>query len=261
VPEDGGSAQSEVVELVNPAGAGAALIVCEHASNHIPDRYDGLGLGDKDRDSHVAWDPGARDVALGLSRALDAPLLAARISRLVYDCNRPPDAPDAIPERSETIEVPGNRGLTSGQRQERIGSVYQPFCNAVSELIAARGARGTDLVLITVHSFTPVYFGKSRAVEIGILHDADSRLADAMLAGAPALPHRRIERNRPYGPEDGVTHTLKLHGLPNHLQNVMIEIRNDLLQSRSDVARITGELLELICPAFAAIGQEAAQHA
>jgi predicted N-formylglutamate amidohydrolase len=40
----------------------------------------------------------------------------------------------------------------------------------------------------------------------------------------------KVERNEPYGPEDGVTHTLRLHALPNGLLNVMIEVRNDLIQ-------------------------------
>lgn len=80
-----------------------------------------------------------------------------------------------------------------------------------------------------MHSFTPVYHGRERAVELGILHDEDSRLADRMLRAAAAAPLYRTERNEPYGPEDGVTHTLILHGLSNGLRNVMIEVRNDLI--------------------------------
>ena len=44
------------------------------------------------------------------------------------------------------------------------------------------------MAVVTVHSFTPVHFGEPRAVELGILHDEDSRLADGMLARAGALP-------------------------------------------------------------------------
>jgi predicted N-formylglutamate amidohydrolase len=43
-----------------------------------------------------------------------------------------------------------------------------------------------------------------------------------------------VGRNQPYGPEDGVTHTLRLHALPLGLLNVMIEIRNDLIQTLDD---------------------------
>jgi predicted N-formylglutamate amidohydrolase len=35
--------------------------------------------------------------------------------------------------------------------------------------------------------------------------------------------------NEPYGPGDGVLHTLNLHAAPRGLEHVMIEIRNDLV--------------------------------
>ena len=250
MPEGRSDAAMDAVELINPQGAGPALLLCEHAANHIPARYEGLGLSAEARDSHAAWDPGARDVALALSRALDAPLVAGGVSRLVYDCNRPPEAASATPEKSELVEVPGNRDLTAEARAERVETVYRPFCAAVSAAIADRRARNLPTVLITVHSFTPVYYGQPRETEIGILHDADSRMADAMLERASTLPNRRIARNDPYGPEDGVTHSLKLHGIANGLPNVMIELRNDLIADASAVAAMADDLMALIGPAL-----------
>lgn len=241
---------SSSVEIENRAGSGPVVILCEHASHAIPARYGGLGLGSADMRSHAAWDPGARAVALILSQALDAPMVASRVSRLVYDCNRPPDAASAMPERSEIIEVPGNRGLTAAQRDERIVSVYHPFRDAVAGVLADRQARAMFTALITVHSFTPVFHGQERAVEIGILHDADSRMADAMLARAGTLAHRRIRRNAPYGPEDDVTHTLKVHGIANALPNVMIEMRNDLIATPEAQAAMADDLLRMIRPAL-----------
>ncbi len=249
-------AQKEAVEIFNADGAGDVLILCEHASHDIPERYNGLGLAEADRTSHAAWDPGARAVSLALAKALDAPMVASRVSRLVYDCNRPPEAHSAMPVKSEVIEVPGNVGLTDEDRAERVQSVYVPFCTAVGDILSARKATGRDTVLVTMHSFTPVYFGTRRAVEIGILHDRDNRLADAMLAEAQRLPHRKIARNDPYGPEDGVTHSLRLHGLQNGLANVMIEVRNDLLRMPEDEAQMAEELLTLLRPALAALKTE-----
>lgn len=252
--------KAEAVEIVHPQAAGVGLILCEHASSHIPDRYDGLGLSEEARSSHVAWDPGARDLALLLSRALEAPVVASRVSRLVYDCNRPPEAPDAVPAKSERFDVPGNAALSDTDRQERVETVYRPFCEAVAGVIAARRASGKPLLVITVHSFTPVYFGRKRDVEIGILHDADSRLADAILARADLLPHRRIARNEPYGPADGVTHSLKIHALAHGFANVMLEVRNDLLRSAGDVQMMADELLQLIRPALHDLALEDDAH-
>ncbi len=235
---------SSAVDLHGTGRPGPALILCEHASNHIPARYEGLGLDRKDRDSHAAWDPGALAVAQHLSDALNSPLIASAVSRLVYDCNRPPEAPSAMPEKSELIDVPGNKNLTKAQRQERVDTVYTPFCDAVTAQITARKPE----ILITMHSFTPVYYGKPRVCEIGILHDDDTRLADVMLAHAHLTPHLRVERNVPYGPEDGVTHSLKLHGLDHSLPNVMIEIRNDLIASPGQQKAMAVDLLQMIQP-------------
>ncbi len=71
--------------------SGRIILVCEHASNHIPPEWGDLGLSVDQRRAHIAWDPGALGLARGLSRRLDAALIHAPVSRLVYDCNRAPD--------------------------------------------------------------------------------------------------------------------------------------------------------------------------
>ena len=243
----------EAPEVVAAGAPGPALILCEHASRHIPARYRGLGLATDARDSHAAWDRGAREVALRLARMLDSPLVAARVSRLVHDCNRPPDADSAMPDRVERIEVPGNRNLSPADRAERVARVYRPFCAAVAGLIDARTAAGRPTALVTVHSFSPDWFGVPRATEIGLLHDSDTRLADAMLErAASVLPQRAVARNAPYGPEDGVTHSLRRFGLERGLPNVMIEIRNDLLADSAGCGGLAGEVLTLLRPALRA---------
>lgn len=251
MPSSDSNAPEQVVEVFNAAGRGGVLVLCEHASHHIPVQYEHLGLAVEDRRSHAAWDPGARAVALALATALDGPMVASKVSRLVYDCNRPPTAPSAMPEKSEVIEVPGNRNLSQADRDQRTQQVYAPFCTVVSDILAQRKSQGLETAIVTMHSFTPVYHGTRRRVEIGILHDSDSRLADAMLAQATLLPQRLILRNDPYGPDDGVTHSLKEHGLRHGLANVMIEVRNDLLQTEDQEARMAAELLTLLRPALA----------
>lgn len=207
------------------AGPSSVVLVCEHASNHIPPIFAGLGLSEADRKSHAAWDPGALAVAEHIADRLKANLVAARVSRLVYDCNRSPDAPDAMPVRSEVIEVPGNRNLSENEKEARIETCYHPFRDALHDMIR----QVADPVIVTIHSFTPTYYGKMRSVEIGILHDSDARLADAMLVLAAAYTSAEVARNEPYGPNDGVTHTLKEHAIQEGHLNVMLEVRSDLI--------------------------------
>ncbi|ACI55906.1 N-formylglutamate amidohydrolase [Rhizobium leguminosarum bv. trifolii WSM2304] len=222
-------ADGDCVGIERAGGRSPVLLVCEHASNVLPAHFGDLGLPSEALLSHIAWDPGALSVARGISEGLDATLVFQRFSRLIYDCNRPPNSPGAMPEASEIYAIPGNTDLTAEERLARTDALYVPFHDAIRGLIRDRRARGQDSIIVTIHSFTPVYHGRERAVELGILHDEDSRLADRMLEAAAEAPLYRTERNQPYGPEDGVTHTLILHGLSNGLCNVMIEVRNDLI--------------------------------
>lgn len=205
------------------------LILCEHASNRIPACLHDLGLKRDTLDSHVAWDPGAQAVARSLQERMQAVLVSGAISRLVYDCNRPPDAPSAMPERSEVYDIPGNRGLGPDQRAERIDKVYHPFVSAVAEAFDRHGR--TLEIMVTIHSFTPIYHGQRREVELGLLHGADDRLAQAMMRLKPADLAHDTRLNAPYSAADGVAHSLDLHGTTRGLPNVMIEIRNDLIRS------------------------------
>jgi predicted N-formylglutamate amidohydrolase len=241
-------------QVINPGGTAGAVIVCEHASRHIPAALGDLGLPVAALASHIAWDPGALGVAEALAWLLDAPLVAAATSRLVYDCNRPPEAASAVPERSEIWDIPGNQGLSPPARAARVAAVYEPFYIALADLIAALPG---GPALITIHSFTPVFHGARRDTEIGVLHDADARLADAVLDALAGGPHR-VARNDPYGPEDGVTHTLREHAHPRKLPNVMIEIRNDLIETpaaQRAMAEVLAAALIAAHPALAPRGR------
>jgi predicted N-formylglutamate amidohydrolase len=234
------------VELVNGSGQADVLLICEHASHRIPASLNGLGLDQAARSSHVAWDPGAEEVSRMLAGALNAPLILQRFSRLVYDCNRPPDAESAIPAKSEIFDIPGNGALTEVERSLRTDAIYRPFRDVIAQHLDHKVAKGALPAVITVHSFTPVFHGKKRLVELGLLHDADTALADAMLDASADWTDLVIRRNEPYGPSDGVTHTLRVDAIARGLMNVMIEIRNDLIASAETQSAMASRLAGLI---------------
>ena len=211
---------------VNENGRSPFVLICEHASRALPESLGTLGLSEAELLSHIAWDIGAGNVARVLSRLIDAPLLLQRYSRLAYDCNRPPESPEAIPEISETTVIPGNKKLTAEQRLARAREIYRPFHDGISLLLDRRAALGMKCMIISLHSFTPVYKGKRRNVELGILHDRDASLPLKLIKGFPNVDARL---NEPYGPKDGVLHTLNMHGFARGLPHAMIEIRNDLI--------------------------------
>ena len=242
-----------VVGVTNPSGAGRCLIVCEHASNAIPAGFDNLGLEGAALDSHIAWDPGALALARAMSALLDAPLVAQRVSRLLYDCNRPPEAESAVPALSEVTRIPGNTGLSAAAREARVARFYVPFRDALAACIERRTDSGRPPAIVTVHSFTPVYHGVRRETGLGILHDTDTRLADALLETTKDGMDLVVRRNRPYGPEDGVTHTLVEHGLSRGLLNVMLEVRNDLIGDGASQAAMARWLSRCLTAALAAL--------
>ena len=86
-----------MVKVFNSEGQAPILLVCEHATNFIPARFKDLGLTPAQLQSHIAWDPGAIETAEAMAEILDAPLISATVSRLIYDCNRPPDSATAMP--------------------------------------------------------------------------------------------------------------------------------------------------------------------
>lgn len=242
--------EAESVRAVNATGTSSIVLICEHASHDIPGEYAGLGLAPDALTSHAAWDPGALAVAEHLSERLDAVLIAGRVSRLVYDLNRPPEAPGAMPAQSEVVVVPGNRGLSDADRADRVARYYTPFHDCISQVIARIAAP----VLVTIHSFTPVYNGQRRSVEIGVLHDGDSRLADALLDCAASHTQADVQRNAPYGPQDGVMHTLQLHALEQGYLNVMLEIRNDLIATSPAQQRMAEMIAGWVADACARLG-------
>lgn len=245
--------EGDPVGIEQERGRGPFVIVCEHASSTLPRAMGDMGLSEETRLSHIAWDPGALAVARLLSARFDSPLVFQKFSRLVYDCNRPPESPASMPTMSEIYSVPANEAVDGAERLARTQALYRPFHAAVSTLIDERTCSGLATAVITVHSFTPVYFGKPRAVEIGILHDADARLADGMLTAATSDRRYDVRRNEPYGPADGVTHSLILHGISRGIPNVMIEVRNDLISDEAGQGVMAGYLSELIAQA---IGQQ-----
>ncbi len=229
------------------------VVVCEHAANRTSGRFGDLGIDAALMTSHIAWDPGALGVAKALADAFGAPLVHGGLSRLLYDCNRPPEARDAIPARSEVHDIPGNRDLSEAGRARRIAEIYEPFHAGLNDMLQSRPALP---VLITVHSFTPVYRGVTRAVELGILHGEDPTLARAMLATTPKDNRYETRINAPYGPADGVAYTLDRHGSANGLLNVMLEIRNDLIATPEAEQAMADLLAPWLERAIAAAGEK-----
>jgi predicted N-formylglutamate amidohydrolase len=231
---------------VNDGGRSPLFLVCEHAGRKIPKSLNSLGLPAHEFERHIAYDIGAEQVARGLCERLDAPLVLQRYSRLVYDCNRPPEAAGAIPVLSELTEIPGNRGLSEAQKLLRIREIYDPFHAQVGRLIDLRLNARQPVIFITIHSFTPVFKGIARKVDVGLLFDRDRRFTDRIAPLLQAAGRLELRYNEPYGPADGVCHTLNVHAGVRGLPYSMIEIRNDLIANESGQVEWADRLADVL---------------
>lgn len=228
----------------NTCGTGNAVVVCDHASNRIPRCLDGLGLSAVELEGHIAWDPGALDVARRLAEALDAPLVASAYSRLVIDCNRPLASDESVPSSSDGVIVPGNRSINTADRALRTAALFHPYHRAIAGVLDRHAAAGRPSLLLSVHSFTPVLNGRRRPWQIGFAYGRDARLALLLLDAFARQDDTVVGHNQPYRVEDAFDYTIPTHGEQRRLPHVLIEIRQDLLTTPERCAAWAARLAE-----------------
>ncbi len=233
----------------NAAGRSAFLLTSDHFGRLIPKVLGDLGLPDSELVRHIAWDIGIAGVARRLSDLLDAQLIAQRYSRLVIDCNRPPRVASSIPLLSEATTVPGNEGLSREDAETRRREIFDPYHRRIDEVIDQRRHDQRPTVLVSLHSFTPVYAGVARPWHIGTLYHRDRTLSPLLLQALRAEGDLVVGDNEPYAVNDDTDYTIPMHGEARGLVNTGIEIRQDLIADESGqqqwaerLARILGEI-------------------
>jgi len=217
----------------NATGRSPFLLTCDHYGRAIPRILGDLGLPASELTRHIAWDPGIAGVAEALSKHLDAHLIAQRYSRLVIDCNRPPQALSSIPRISEATTIPGNEGLARDATEARREAIFDPYHRRIDEVIDRRLRDGIPTVLVSLHSFTPVYAGIPRPWHIGTLYHRDTRLPPLLLKLLRAESDLVVGDNEPYAVSDETDYTIPVHGEARGLMNTGIEIRQDLIADQA----------------------------
>jgi predicted N-formylglutamate amidohydrolase len=233
----------------NSAGRSPFLLACDHYGRATPRALGDLGLPASEFERHIAWDVGIAGVANALARHLDAHLIAQRYSRLVIDCNRPPQAPSSIPRLSEATVIPGNEGISPSAAEARRRAIFDPYHRRIDQAIDRRLRDNIPTLLVSLHSFTPVYAGVARPWHIGTLYQRDTRLPPLLLKYLRAEPDLVVGDNEPYAVSDETDYTIPVHAEKRGLMNTGIEIRQDLIadpagqqQWADRLARIFGEI-------------------
>ncbi len=231
------------------AGRSPFLLTSDHYGRLLPRALGDLGVANSELTRHIAWDIGIAGVSDRLAEMLDAHLIAQRYSRLVIDCNRPPSVASSIPAISEATAIPRNEGISADERSARRREIFEPYHGRINAVIDGRVHAKRPTVLVSLHSFTPVYAGVARPWHIGTLYHRDTVLPRLL------LKHLRSERdlvvgdNQPYAVSDITDYTIPVHGEARGLINTGIEIRQDLIADQSGqqqwaerLARIFGKI-------------------
>jgi len=237
----------EPCEIVAGQGHGRLILLCDHASNRLPEEYGALGLEPAQFERHIAYDIGAAALTRGLAARLGATAVLSCFSRLLIDPNRGMDDPTLIMRISDGAAVPGNREVDEEERSRRIARFHQPYHEAISRVAAKVRAEGHVPFLVSIHSFTPVWRGWPRPWHVGILWDQDEQVARAMIRGFLAQGDLVVGDNEPYhGALEG--DTLNTHGTKPGLPHALIEVRQDLIAAKTGVDEWVERVAKVVEP-------------
>ncbi len=137
------------------------LITCEHAGNNVPVPYTNL-FAQKDDvlNSHRGWDPGAWPLAEALGEYFNVEVISFFNTRLLIEPNRSIEHPELFSEYTNL--------LSKDQKDLIVNEYYKPYRENVESII--RNMKKPVLHL-SVHTFTPIFKGEVRDVDLGLLFD------------------------------------------------------------------------------------------
>jgi len=238
-----GPSDPRPVEWVNEDSPAPVLLLCEHAGQAVPSALGGLDLPPQALDGHIGWDIGAEALARAVADRLSAPLVLQRYSRLVIDCNRPPDTPQSVPAVSDGVEIAANARASTAERAARRQEIFDPLDRAIAEGFVRHERRAA----FSIHSFTPRMNGHDRAWHAGFLARADAVTARGLIAHVAGMQKALVlGLNEPYEIEDETDWFIPRHAEPRGLAHSLIEIRNDQLRDGAGVTRWAALLSDAI---------------
>ena len=217
----------------------------DHASRHIPDKYDNLGLHGADLTRHIAWDIGTDIIIKHLCEHFGCAGQLAAVSRLVIDLNRNSNSPSLIPSDSDGTRITGNINLSPKERQDRIELYHSPYHQALGQAIDAL----PDPLIISVHSFTPKPdLGDVRLVDIGLLVKHDIETAHALREMFMRLGmNYTLGINEPYSAYD-LNYTIDMTAAPRGLRHLAVEINQGLIDTDAKALSMAKTLADRLEP-------------
>ena len=221
------------------------ILLCDHASSFLPEKYGSLGLGGEQFNRHIAYDIGARALTCGLAARLNVPAVMSTFSRLLIDPNRGTDDPTLVMKLSDGTIIKGNHPISESEVNERILRYYQPYHRAIAALIERSLKSGVVPMIFSIHSFTHMWKDVPRQWHAAILWDNDSRLPIKLLEELGRQSDIIVGDNEPYDGAMG-NDTMFAHCTRRGLAHALLEVRQDLIGDEAGIE----EWVERICKAL-----------
>jgi predicted N-formylglutamate amidohydrolase len=228
---------SEAFEIVRSGTKAGVLVTCEHASQRLPEPWSWSARDRRWVGTHWAYDLGAAELAREYAAAISGTAVLARFSRLLADPNRPEDSETLFRATAEGEVVELNAAIDPAEREIRLDGYYRPFHEAVDREVAASHAP----ILLAMHTFTPLYEGTPRSLEIGVLFDREEALAASLLDAFRAAGWS-AEPNEPYSGRAGLIHVVERHAKTHGRRAIELEVRQDLAVEPAFRARFVSVL-------------------
>ena len=151
----------------------------------------------------------------------------------MIDPNRTLCHTSLIPEKSDTIIIPGNAGLSDLEREKRIKHFHYVFHQGVKGIVDEKMKTGQVPILLGIHSFTPEMEGHKRPWPISIMWNKDTRASDVLIEG---LMEQALDvgGNDPYSGKE-LFHTMDYQAGERGLPHAIIEIRQDQIDNKQGV--------------------------
>lgn len=239
----------DAYETFGTPGAGRFFFTCEHASNRVPAPLRTTAMDRAWLETHWGYDIGARTMSRELARMTGSYAVMARFSRLVVDANREPHQRDLIRPATEGHALTFNANVSDAERERRISRFHEPYHAAVDEGLAARLAGGVgDILLLSVHSFTPVWNNRVRPMDVGVLFSPYEAVARRLEA---ELQKEGLETalNKPYSGREGLIYAAERHGQSHQVVFLELEVNQSLCctpaRARRAARRIAAALTRL----------------
>jgi predicted N-formylglutamate amidohydrolase len=231
--------------VMNPQASRPVLLVCDHASRRFPKALGTMGIDPLARRCHLAIDIGAAALTKSIAENIGVTAVLCQYSRLIIDCNRQLMDPGAFLEFGDGVVIKGNRNLHANEKKLREQEIYWPYHGAIDAQIKRLYVPDIAPVFVSIHSFTPVLNGESRAFEMGALWDTDRATAEIFLNDFRQAGYN-VGDNEPYSGKAPQDFTIDHHAQAIGIPHIGIEIRQDLIADEEGVARISGLMSPII---------------